>query len=481
MATLIRSDLEFILQQILIAEAQAAGAAPASLVPNTFAPFGLRTVDGSYNNLMPGQSHYGAADNPFPQLVAQSYINQQDDSFGPITNNNYASTGNVVDADPRLISNLVADMTSNNPAAVTAFVNAGLGTLDAAGVLRDLDGAVIPAGTLLDIPNIAPDEGLSAPFNSWFTFFGQFFDHGLDLVNKNSTETIFMPLQPDDPLYVEGSPANFMVLSRATRDANGDQTNQTTPFVDQNQTYTSHASHQVFLREYALNAQGRPVATGNLLDGADGGLSTWADVKAQALNMLGIALTDADVLNVPLLATDQFGEFIPHPVTGFAQIVISAGPPPVLASGTPEAPITTAGAVRTGHAFLDDIAHNANQVNSQTGAMLAADDDSVINDGPLQPGTYDDELLDRHYITGDGRGNENVALTSVHHVFHSEHNRQVEEIKATVLASGDAAFIASWQLPDGSWNGERIFQAARFATEMQYQHLVFEEFARKMQ
>ena len=31
------------------------------------------------------------------------------------------------------------------------------------------------------------------------------------------------------------------------------------------------------------------------------------------------------------------------------------------------------------------------------------------------------------------------------------------------------------------WNGERLFQAARFATEMQYQHLVFEEFARKVQ
>ena len=32
-----------------------------------------------------------------------------------------------------------------------------------------------------------------------------------------------------------------------------------------------------------------------------------------------------------------------------------------------------------------------------------------------------------------------------------------------------------------SWDGERLFQAARFATEMQYQHLVFEEFARKIQ
>ncbi|GMN81245.1 peroxidase family protein [Variovorax sp. V512] len=299
MATLIRSDLEFILQQILIAEAQAAGADPASLVPNAFAPFGLRTVDGSYNNLMPGQSEFGAADNPFPQLVPQTYSNEQDDAFAGITNTDYGSAGNVVDADPRLISNLVADMTSNNPAAVSAFVAAGLGTLDAAGVLYDLQGVVIPPGTLLEIPNTSPDEGLSAPFNSWFTFFGQFFDHGLDLVNKNSTEMIFMPLQPDDPLFstAPGAP-NFMILSRATRDANGDQTNQTTPFVDQNQTYTSHPSHQVFLREYVLDANGRPVATGSLLDGTDGGLANWAQVKAQAL-MLGIQLDDADVLDLP--------------------------------------------------------------------------------------------------------------------------------------------------------------------------------------
>ena len=34
---------------------------------------------------------------------------------------------------------------------------------------------------------------------------------------------------------------------------------------------------------------------------------------------------------------------------------------------------------------------------------------------------------------------------------------------------------------DTEWNGERLFQAAKFGTEMQYQHLVFEEFARKIQ
>ena len=75
MASMIRTDLEFVLQQILLAEAHAAGADPVTLVPNTFAPFGLRTVDGTYNNLMPGQTDFGAADQPFPQLVDPVFPN----------------------------------------------------------------------------------------------------------------------------------------------------------------------------------------------------------------------------------------------------------------------------------------------------------------------------------------------------------------------------------------------------------------------
>ena len=45
-------------------------------------------------------------------------------------------------------------------------------------------------------------------------------------------------------------------------------TNTTTSFVDQNQTYTSHPSHQVFLREYVHDGGRQAVATGQLLDGA---------------------------------------------------------------------------------------------------------------------------------------------------------------------------------------------------------------------
>jgi Ca2+-binding RTX toxin-like protein len=41
--------------------------------------------------------------------------------------------------------------------------------------------------------------------------------------------------------------------------------------------------------------------------------------------------------------------------------------------------------------------------------------------------------------------------------------------------------LGDWQRADGEWDGERLFQAAKFVTEMEYQHLAFEEFARKVQ
>ena len=78
-----------------------------------------------------GQSQFGAADNTFPLMLEQQFRDDQDgDSFKPITNTNYATTTNVADADPRIISNLIVDQTITNPAAVQAFVDAGLGTLD---------------------------------------------------------------------------------------------------------------------------------------------------------------------------------------------------------------------------------------------------------------------------------------------------------------------------------------------------------------
>ena len=72
-----------------------------------------------------------------------------------------------------------------------------------------------------------------------------------------------------------------LLVNEAADNTTHEAENTTTSFVDQNQTYTSVASHQVFLREYVLNGLGDPVATGKLLDTsvAGGGLPTWGEVK----------------------------------------------------------------------------------------------------------------------------------------------------------------------------------------------------------
>ncbi|PBJ07706.1 hypothetical protein PS726_01828 [Pseudomonas fluorescens] len=506
MANFNLSDLDFILQQIFIAEAHASGEDLRDLLPNVQVPFGLRTIDGSFNNLFAGQTEFGAADNIFPRLL--------DPAFRPAeAGTSYTqTTGTVIDSQPRTISNLLVDMTDNNPAAVAAAAQTpGSATVVSPG-LDGLFGTADDTPTLY-IPNTSPDAGLSAPFNAWMTFFGQFFDHGLDLVTKGGNDIIFIPLQSDDPRFVDDSPTNFMVLTRATQFGGpGLNQNTTSPFVDQNQTYSSHPSHQVFLRAYELNANGEPVATGTLITnrnlGADGdfgtaddveigGMATWAVVKAQARDILGINLTDANVFDVPLLATDPYGNFIKGP-NGFPQVVMKGADGLVgtaddfLVEGNPLAPVDLTNAVGTGHQFLIDIAHSADPTGG-----LTADADAIINIGtPPAAGTYDNELLDAHFIAGDGRVNENIGLTTVHHVFHSEHNRLVEQAKSTLLASGNLAELTPWLMPGTApgafpttqaaidtlqWNGERLFQAAKFGTEMQYQHLVFEEFARTIQ
>src|SRR5262245_9457330 len=534
------SDLEFILTQIQFAERNAAGEALLDILPNAEVPWGLRTVTGEFNNLIPGQSDFGAADGTFPGLGETLFRSTE---FGQ----SYALTDvTIVDPAPRVISNLIVDQTPNNPAVVAVAAQTPGAVLTTSPGLDGIFGT--PDDTqVYFIPNQSPDVGLAAPFNPWFTFFGQFFDHGLDLVTKGGNDIIFIPLQPDDPLFVPGSPTNFMIETRATQTvhlAGADglmgtaddivkNENTTTPFVDQNQTYTSHPSHQVFLRAYTLDATGHAFNTGKLIEnrtaGLDGqfftgddvltgGMATWAVVKAQANKILGINLTDADFNNVPLLATDEYGNFIPG-AHGLPQVVmITAGADltfgtaddgTTLVEGNLATPIDLTHAARTGHQFLIDVAHNAVPVfvdadnNPATPPVLAPDADNIT--GNAQPTdafgnnlTYDDELLNAHYIAGDGRANENIGLTAVHSIFHAEHNRLVDQTKFTLvtdaIAKGDVTFLNEWLLTDVAsvaaldpanlnalnWDGARLFQAARFGTEMQYQHLVFEEFARTL-
>ncbi len=157
-------DLEFILRQIKIAEANSIahsgddaveltniwvdelgnvvpeGTPGATLaISAEHVPYGLRTVDGSFNNLGAGREDWGSADQPFERLLEQGWRVETDDTinllagFGPggpsfttLSNSTYSPSGAVVDADPRTISNLIVDQTLSNPAAIyTALVQAG--------------------------------------------------------------------------------------------------------------------------------------------------------------------------------------------------------------------------------------------------------------------------------------------------------------------------------------------------------------------
>ena len=190
------------------------------------------------------------------------------------------------------------------------------------------------------------------------------------------------------------------------------------------------------MREYVDNAAGVPVNTGKLLHQADGGMATWAMVKAQAESVFGMHLVDTDVNSIPMIAADVYGNFIPGPAHGLPQYVTETG----LVEGDRSAPVPVPANIKSIHtAFLNDIAHSA-APKEQTATTGGPDADAVAGnslDTPVCPvgitGCYDDELLNTHFIAGDGRTNENIGLTAVHQIFHSEHDRLVDYMKNVIL------------------------------------------------
>ena len=193
-----------------------------------------------------------------------------------------------------------------------------------------------PDGETLLIPNVSTDAGLSPPFNSWFTLFGQFFDHGLDLTAKGGSGTVFVPLKDDDPLVAgpdgefgtgDDLPPQLRFMTRhasdqpagARRSCSVRPTTSTRPPTTTPPGWTRTRptdrlpAQQVFLRDYALDSTGLPVSTGRLIQGASGGMATWAEIKTQARDLLGIDLVDTDVTNVPLVVTDPYGRFTRGP------------------------------------------------------------------------------------------------------------------------------------------------------------------------
>jgi len=281
-----------------------------------------------------------------------------------------------------------------------------------------------------------------------------------------------------------GDDLNKLVLTAPVNES----VNTTSPFIDLSQSYGSQASHTVFVREYGAGG----TITGALLSGTDGGMATWKDLKANALK-IGITLNDVDVHDIPEVLLDADGT--PKMINGSAWLVarhVETGEVYYVQNSN----VTGTGLVRDaeeqlvndpaikaklhlitiGAAFLDDIAHGA-----VPGTGISADIDEVAG-GRVAQGQYDNELLDAHLVAGDGRSNENVGLTAIHDVFHAEHNRVLVDLKAMIDGGVDSHGVTHAPRADmaGQWTGEMYFQAAKLVTEMEYQHIVFGEFVRKL-
>ena len=127
---LVRSDLDFILEAD---QDRRSARRPArrcqDLIPNIRLAYGLRTVDGSENNLLNiggfDQTEFGAADTTFPRLLTPVF---QTADVQPAISSARAPAArrrrpmrrpaaSCSTADPRTISNLIVDQTANNPAA----------------------------------------------------------------------------------------------------------------------------------------------------------------------------------------------------------------------------------------------------------------------------------------------------------------------------------------------------------------------------
>ena len=270
-------------------------------VPDYLTAYGLRTVDGSCNNLKsPATARFAASDEVFPRLTNPSF--RDADSVPPtspsfstgqctdpvVCNTSYKQTsGNVVDSQPRTISNLIVDQTSNNPAAVAAAHPAGT-----------CPGHGAPA------PSPAPDVGHPVVYADATPLTSRAAPRSTTRCSSrtspptsasrrrstassrssasSSTTASTRPSRPvtlsssrlrrttrcapwartASPATVTKSPlpgaswSSPAPRSRPGPDgvlgtADDGPDNTDTPWVDQSQTYTSHASHQVFLREYA--------------------------------------------------------------------------------------------------------------------------------------------------------------------------------------------------------------------------------------
>ncbi|MCS3744356.1 peroxidase family protein [Rhizobium sp. BK661] len=313
---------------------------------------GFRIPSGLFNNLVDlTRWTWGATDNPFPRLTVADYSHYVYQVLtnralaGDATHDGYLTTHptisdpnaattlatpaayadpnkSVVDYTPRMIAQTISS--SNEGGALERVEANAPGTVTDVITSTYADGSVHTENIVRNLNTLPGDPSTSGIF----TLFGQFFDHGLDFIDKGGQGAkIIIPLDPGDPLYRAPGTNNptdpgdtTITISRATpddytlRDIHGRQvsiagadniwgtaddvqslgadgvlggtgqdadvfgpvakpalptyTNHTSPYIDQSQSYGSDTQIKLLLRAWVLDpnsGQYRPGA--ELFDG----------------------------------------------------------------------------------------------------------------------------------------------------------------------------------------------------------------------
>ena len=290
-----------------------------------------------------------------------------------------------------------------------------------------------------------------------------------------------------------------MVLTRATNhrsrrrlgtdDDIQEATNTDSPWVDQSQTYTSHPSHQVFLREYVARrrpAPGRP--TGKLIEGAGRRHGHLGRVKAQAADLLGIAARRRRRAERPDARHRPVRPVLRGP-NGLPQFVTRRRRPRRGQPGRRHRSALPANAVRTG---------TRSWTTSRTTRCRAGDHDPRRRTPrSTRPSTRPGCRRQPASTTTRCSTRTSSPATAGQREHRPDRHAPGVPLRAQParrrhrqhVIADDRGQLADTERPTGAARtgrrqlgyGERLFQAARFVTEMEYQHLVFEEFARKVQ
>jgi Ca2+-binding RTX toxin-like protein len=423
------------------------------------------------------------------------------------------------------------------------------------------------------------------------TLFGQYFDHGLDQIDKGGNtingvnSKIYISLDPSDPLWSANQ--GKLAISRATVynpeaagadgefgtiddilsagvdnvygtaddlkayvdasgkliAANATYTNHTSPYIDQNQTYGSDDDTTNILRQWVVNPVTGVYQPGmKLFDGstlltalnitlADGSviqskdtLPTLNELRRHIVSTGRADLTWQDVNN--LRRRDAAGQILTGPGAGStgeallldmlnrfdaAHLLVDplaglVGHVDLLAGFALQRPVGSTSATKyiSDYVYIDPATAGPNYGQATALGLANA---AIVSE------IYDRSIGD-HYVAGDGRANENWGLTSLHHVWHENHNWQVDNLIFTIeqqnLLDADPTHAAlhQWQvavtvagtiLQDAvgnyltgrqvlnnqgvlvneiSWDQDKMFNAGNLVNTMEYQHVVIDQYAR---